>query len=90
MSDFQEHLKEQLKDPAFRTEYERLQPEFEVARAIIAARVEKNLTQQELADKIGMRQSNISRIESGSCSPTVATLQQIAAGMGKKLHIEFK
>jgi transcriptional regulator with XRE-family HTH domain len=48
------------------------------------------LTQEELARKTGIRQSNISRIENGNCSPTVATLQQIASGVGKTLHIEFK
>ena len=47
------------------------------------------LTQQQLAERCGIRQSNISRIENGTCSPTVATLQKIAAGMGKKLRIEF-
>ena len=53
-------------------------------------RIESNLTQKELAEKIGIRQSNISRIENGNCSPTVATLQQIAGGLGKTLTIDFK
>ena len=48
------------------------------------------MTQKELADKSGVRQSNISRIESGSCSPTVATLQALAEGLGKKLVISFR
>ncbi|MDR3289609.1 MAG: helix-turn-helix transcriptional regulator [Peptococcaceae bacterium] len=59
-------------------------------KAIIAARVEQNLTQEELSRKTGIRQSNISRIENGNCSPTIATLQQIADGVGKTLHIEFR
>ncbi|MDR3288349.1 MAG: helix-turn-helix transcriptional regulator [Peptococcaceae bacterium] len=42
------------------------------------------------ARKTGIRQSNISRIENGNCSPTIATLQQIADGVGKTLHIEFR
>jgi len=90
MSDFREHLEQQLKNPAFRAEYERSQPEYEVTRAMIKARSDANLTQAELSKRTGIKQSNISRIENGSCSPNVATLQQIAAGMGKQLHIEFK
>ena len=90
MNDLKEHLSEQLKNPEFAAEWERQRPEREYVKAIIAARIESNLTQKELAEKTGIRQSNISRIENGNCSPTIATLQQIADGIGKKLHIEFK
>jgi len=90
MSDFKNHLNEQLKDPNFADEWERQRPEREYIKAIIAARMEQNLTQEELARKSGIRQSNISRIENGNSSPTIATLQQLANGMGKTLHIEFK
>ena len=90
MSDFQKHLSEQLKDPKFAAEWERQRPEREYIKAIIGARIEKNLTQKELAEKTGIKQSNISRIENGNCSPTIATLQQIADGVGKTLHIEFR
>ncbi len=89
MIDFQKYKEQQLQDPEFRKEYEALQPEMEVIRALISARIEQNLTQEQLAQRTGIRQSNISRIENGSCSPTIATLQQLANGMGKKLHIEF-
>lgn len=89
MSDFRKFKEELLKDPEVRAEYEALKPEYEVIRALVGARIEQNLTQEQLAQRSGIRQSNISRIESGTCSPTVATLQQLATGMGKKLHIEF-
>ena len=59
-------------------------------RAIISACMECNMTQKELAEKTGIRQSNISRIENGASSPTVETLQRLADGMGKKLRIEFR
>ena len=71
-------------------EYEKLRPEYEAICAVIAARLGSNMTQKELAEKTGIRQSNISRIESGSCSPTVATLQALAEGLGKKLVISFR
>ena len=90
MSDFTNHLNEQLKNPEFAIEWEMLRPEREYFKTIIAARIEKNLTQKELAQRTGLRQSNISRIENGKSSPTIATLQQIAYGLGKTLHIEFR
>ena len=90
MNDFKKHLGEQLNDPEFAAEWERQRPEREYIKAIISARMETNLTQKELAAKTGIRQSNISRIENGNCSPTIATLQQIADGVGKTLYIEFR
>ena len=90
MNDYKEYLSEQLKDADFAAEWERQAPEREYIKAIVAARMELNLTQKQLASMTGIRQSNISRIENGNSSPTVATLQQIASGMGKTLHIEFR
>lgn len=90
MSDFQKHLAESMKDPEFAEEYEKLGAEYAAIRAVISARLACNMTQKELAEKTGIRQSNISRIESGTSSPTIDTLARLAAGMGKKLSIEFK
>ncbi len=89
MSDFQKYLNDQLKDPEFAAEYEAQKPEYEAIRAVIAARMEQHMTQKDLAERTGIRQSNISRIESGSTSPTVETLARIAAGLGKQLKIDF-
>ncbi len=90
VSDLQKYLKKQLENPEFHAEYAAGRQEFELARALVAARLAANMTQKELAEKSGVRQSNISRIENGSCSPTVATLQALADGMGKQLTISFK
>ncbi|MDR3304895.1 MAG: helix-turn-helix transcriptional regulator [Clostridiales Family XIII bacterium] len=90
MNDFKKHLQKQLENPEFAAEWERQSPEREYVKAIITARMERNMTQRELSERTGIRQSNISRIENGNCSPTVATLQQIADGVGKTLHIEFR
>ena len=89
MSDFKNYLAQQMEDPAFAAEYEAQRPEYEAIRAVIAARLACNMTQKELAEKTGIRQSNISRIENGSASPTIDTLARIAAGLGKQLKIEF-
>lgn len=89
MSDFQKYLEQQMQDPEFAAEFEAQQPEYEAIRALIAARLERKMTQKELAKRTGIRQSNLSRIESGVCSPTIDTLARIAAGLGKTLRIEF-
>lgn len=89
MSDLRKYLDAQLADPDFAAEYKSQQPEFEAVRAVISARLACNMTQKELAARSGLRQSNISRIENGSCSPTIDTLARIASGLGKQLKIEF-
>ena len=89
MSDFKNYLAQQMEDPAFAAEYEAQRPEYEAIRAVIAARLACNMTQKELAEKTGIRQSNISRIENGSASPTIDTLARIAAGLGKQIKIDF-
>ncbi|SFU97295.1 helix-turn-helix domain-containing protein [Butyrivibrio sp. INlla21] len=86
---FDDFLKEQLKDPEFREEYEALQPEHAVIQAIIDARKDSGLTQKELADKTGIAQGDISKLERGTANPSLKTLQRLAAGMGKVLKIEF-
>lgn len=90
MSDLKKYIKKQLQDPNFKEEYENSQSEFEVMQAIIKARLESHLSQKELAKKSGIRQSNLSRIESGAALPNISTLEAIAKGLGKKLHIEFR
>ncbi len=90
MRTLQEHIKEQLKNPEFAKEYKALEEEYEVVRQIIQARILAGLTQKELAEKIGTRQSNVSRIENGNSNPSIATLKRIAEATGTKLHIAFR
>ena len=85
MSDLKHYIERQMNDPEFKAEYDASETEYQLTRSLIAARIASNMTQKELADKSGVRQSNISRIESGSCSPTVATLQALAEGLGRSL-----
>ena len=87
---FREHLNEQMKNPNFAREYNALGPEYEIIRQIIKARAEQNITQKELANKIGIKQSNISRLESGNYNPSLDFLQKVAEGLGKQLHIELR
>ena len=77
-------------DPELYDEYKALAPEYELIKQIIQARSEQNLTQKELADRVGIKQSNISRLESGQYNPSLDFLKKIAGGLGKELHIEFR
>lgn len=90
MSDFRNFVNEQLQDPEFSKEYEAARPEYELTRSLIAARIAAGMTQKELAEKSGVRQSNISRIENGSCIPTLTTLMALAQALGKKLRISLQ
>lgn len=90
MTDFNDFLEEQLKDPEFRAEYEALEPEFAIVQAMIDARRRTGMTQKQLADKTGIAQSDISKFETGGGNPSLRTLQRLAAGMGMVLHIEFR
>lgn len=89
MDDMQKYLDEQLKDPEFKQEYDALEPEFAVVRAILDARREKGITQKELSERTGMAQGDISKLENGSSNPSVKTLKRVAAALGKKVKIEF-
>lgn len=87
--DFEVWEKEALKDPEFKAEYDRLQPEFAVINAIIEARKKKGITQDVLARKIGTKQSVISRLESGRANPSVAFLKKLAHALNSHLEIKF-
>ena len=82
-------LSEQLKDEEFRKEYEAIQPEMDVIRAIVDARTSQNLTQKELAERTGINQADISKLENGTRNPSVNLLKRLADGMGMALRIEF-
>jgi DNA-binding XRE family transcriptional regulator len=79
-----------LKNKRFATEVKALEPELEMVRQIIRARIDQNLSQSELARRVGTRQSNISRLESGDYNPSLQFLKKIAGGLGKQLHICLK
>ena len=89
MRTFDDMLSNQLKDEEFRKEYEAIQPEMDVIRAIVDARTSQNLTQKELAERTGITQADISKLENGTRNPSVNLLKRLADGMGMALKIEF-
>lgn len=74
-------------DPELSKEYEALAPQYEIIDAVIAARIEKKMTQAELAERAQTKQSNISRFESGNYNPSVEFLQKLAGALDKQLEI---
>ncbi|MCD8067908.1 MAG: helix-turn-helix transcriptional regulator [Lachnospiraceae bacterium] len=81
---------ELLFDPETAKEYEELRPQYEVISQIIKVRDEQGITQQELAERTGIKQSNISRFEGGNYNPSLEFLARIARGLGMELHIELR
>jgi DNA-binding XRE family transcriptional regulator len=78
-------IAEQMKDPEFEQEYHKLDDEFALLEMILNLRLEAKLTQDELAKKVGMKQSAIARLESGKASPSFKTLNKIAKALDKKI-----
>ena len=89
MKKFDDFLEEQMQNQEFKKEYDDLQPEFDVIRAIVDARTSQNLTQKQLAEKTGINQADISKLENGTRNPSINLLKRLAEGMGMMLKIEF-
>ncbi len=87
MRKWEELREELLQDPNVKAEFDRLEPEYQMARQLIKARLAKNLTQAELADKIGVKQAYIARLESGTANPTVESLAKVASALDKRLKL---
>ncbi|OJV64958.1 MAG: transcriptional regulator [Clostridiales bacterium 38-18] len=79
-----------LDDSEIKSEYDELSPIYELKKEIIRLRIEKGLSQKDLAALMGTKQSAISRLENGSYNPSVEFLNRIAHTLGKKLQISFK
>jgi DNA-binding XRE family transcriptional regulator len=87
--EWEEFKKELLKDPEFKKEYEKLEPEYKIIRQILALRRKKNLTQEQLAKLTGAKQSSIARIESGRHNTSLRLLEKIAEALDTELDIRF-
>ncbi|MDE6253680.1 MAG: helix-turn-helix domain-containing protein [Lachnospiraceae bacterium] len=89
MSDFDKYLEKQLEDSEFKKEWEDLEPEYNMIQAIIDARKRSHLTQKQLAERTGIDQSDISKLETGNANPTLQVLKRLAEGMDMMLKLEF-
>lgn len=90
MSSYKKLKKRLLKNKNIKKEYEKMRPEFEILDKIIGLRINNNLTQKQLAQKLKTKQSAISRLERGMINPTMTFLNKLALAFGKKLVVEFR
>lgn len=86
----EEAFAEWRKDPEFQVAYDALEEEFALAEALIKARADANMTQEEVAVKMGTTQTAIARLESGRSMPSTRTLQRYAKATGTKLRVSFE
>lgn len=77
-----------LKDPEIKKEYDALAPEYELRKMLLDLRIERNLTQKELADISGVSQADISRIENGTRNPSIRVMQKIALSLGATFTLQ--
>lgn len=90
MKSYRQFKAKLLKDREIKKFYKELEPEFELVRVLIRKRLEKGLSQKELARKIGTKQSAISRLESGRYNPTVQVLRKVAQALDANLRISIR
>lgn len=86
---FDKFKEESLKNPKIKAEYDRQQPEFAIIDALIKSRIKNNLTQRQLANRMGTKQSVISRLEIGRANPTFSFLKRLAKALNCNLEIRF-
>lgn len=89
MKTLKQYKNEQMKNPEFAEAYEEIQPEMSVIKAIVDARLSRNMTQKELAEATGIAQGEISKLENGTRNPSIKLLQRLAEGMDMTLNVSF-
>jgi transcriptional regulator with XRE-family HTH domain len=89
---FKEFKKKALQHPEVKKEYELLSPAYELRKQLIRIRKEAGLTQEEIADRLNTKKSNISRLENvnSKSSPKLSTIEEYAKVTGFKIEINFK
>ena len=88
--DWNDFEKQLLKQPGFKEAAEETRLEYEIARTLIKARIEKGLTQAEVARLMNTKQSVISRVENTRTTPSLAFLKRLATVLDASLQVQFK
>ena len=86
---FEDVLKEALQDPEWKKGYDALELEYSIIEQVLRKRIEQKLSQKQLAERIGTKQSAIARLESGNSNPSIAFLEKVAKALGGKLQISL-
>ena len=90
MRSFEAWKRKQLKNPAFKREYDALESEFALARELIGARAKAKLSQAQVARRMGTSQSAVARMESGRTLPSTTSLVKYAKAVGRELKIALR
>ena len=62
----------------------------EISQQLREVRKSQGMTQESLADRVGTKKSNISRLESGRYNPSLDFLVKVAGGLGKQIQVKVK
>lgn len=86
----EEIAKKWLQNPEFVAAYDALEDEFALASALIKARGDAGMTQEQVAKAMGTTQAAVARLESGRSTPSTRTLKRFADATGARLRISFE
>jgi len=89
MKGWNDFKKELLQDPEVKKGYDDLELEYSIIAQVIQKRLDRGLSQKQLAEKIGTKQSAISRLEGGNSNPSVAFLEKVSKALGGKLQVSI-
>lgn len=91
MTEFQVLHEKWLKhDPAYAAVSRAIEPEFAIARELIRARLAAGMTQEQVAERMGTKQTVVARLESGRAKPSTQTLKRYAEATGRRLKISLE
>ncbi len=90
MKDWKTVKKSLLKNREVAAEYEKLSPKYVLISQIIELRLKKGLSQDDLAQRVGTKQSAIARVESGRANPSISFLEKVAKALSSKLIIQIR
>ncbi len=88
--DWETHKKKMLENPKIRQALKENELEYQIARALIEARIKKGLTQADIAKKMNTKQSVISRVENAQTTPSLSFLKRLAFVLNTTLRVQFK
>ena len=88
--DWKTHRAELLKDPEVRKALKETELEYQIARALIKARLDRGYTQTQLAKKLNTKQSVVSRVENAKTTPSISFLKRLARVLNVSLQVQFK
>lgn len=89
MSSYKDYKKKVLQNPEIKSEYDALQPEYDIIQAMIDADYNKTSPKKIYLPEPALRRADISRIENGTRNPSLSMVKKLARGLGMQLKLEF-